>query len=79
MRGGTQMAEGLLNTLSATRRKTNIFSVKIGRQTRTVYRSVWKRRDTGSRTEDSEFEREYYNRIAYANQNYAFSSIAGTS
>lgn len=39
--------------------------------------AFWKRRDAKPETPDNEFRREYYNRIAYANQNFAFGEIAG--
>ncbi len=39
--------------------------------------AFWKRRDSVPETEDNEFRREYYNRIAYANQNFAVGGTAG--
>jgi GWxTD domain-containing protein len=37
----------------------------------------WKRRDATPETTENEFRREYYERIAYANQNFAFGKTAG--
>jgi len=39
--------------------------------------SFWQRRDSKPETKENEFRRQHYNRIAYANQNYAFSETAG--
>jgi GWxTD domain-containing protein len=39
--------------------------------------SFWQRRDTKPETKDNEFRREYYSRIAYANQNFVFGGKAG--
>ena len=39
--------------------------------------SFWQRRDTKPETKENEFRREYYNRIAFANQNFAFGETAG--
>jgi GWxTD domain-containing protein len=37
----------------------------------------WQRRDTNSDTEENEFRREHYLRIAFANQNFAFGETPG--
>jgi GWxTD domain-containing protein len=39
--------------------------------------SFWQRRDPKPETKENEFRREYYSRIAYANQNFAFGETAG--
>ena len=39
--------------------------------------SFWQRRDSKPETKENEFRREYYNRISYANQNFAFGDTAG--
>ena len=39
--------------------------------------SFWQRRDSKPETKENEFRREYYNRISYANQNFAFGETAG--
>jgi GWxTD domain-containing protein len=39
--------------------------------------AFWRRRDAKPETEENEFRREYYNRIAHANQNFAFGETAG--
>lgn len=39
--------------------------------------SFWKRRDDKPETKENEFRREYYNRFAYANQNFAAGKTAG--
>ncbi|HSK73157.1 MAG TPA: GWxTD domain-containing protein [Pyrinomonadaceae bacterium] len=39
--------------------------------------SFWQRRDAKPETEENEFRREYYGRIAYANQNLGFGKTAG--
>ncbi|MCA1622216.1 MAG: GWxTD domain-containing protein [Acidobacteria bacterium] len=40
-------------------------------------KTFWKRRDRVPETDENEFRREYYNRIAYANQKFAFGETAG--
>lgn len=40
--------------------------------------SFWQRRDDKPETKENEFRREYYNRIAYANQNFVFGEISGS-
>jgi GWxTD domain-containing protein len=37
----------------------------------------WRRRDTDPKTEENEFRREYYARIAHANENFAFKDVPG--
>ncbi len=39
--------------------------------------SFWRRRDSNPETPKYEFRREYYNRIAYANQNFSFGEKTG--
>lgn len=39
--------------------------------------SFWQRRDTKMETKENEFRRRHYNRIAYANENFAFGETAG--
>lgn len=39
--------------------------------------SFWLRRDPNPGTKENEFRREYYGRIAYANQNFAYGKTAG--
>jgi len=39
--------------------------------------AFWRRRDTNPDTEQNEYRDEYYERIAYANQNFAFASVQG--
>ncbi len=39
--------------------------------------AFWQRRDTKPKTKENEFRREYYGRIAYANQNFGFGKTAG--
>ena len=39
--------------------------------------SFWQRRDPKPETKENEFRREYYNRISYANQNFASGETAG--
>jgi len=39
--------------------------------------SFWQRRDNKPETKENEFRREYYNRIAYANENFVFGEKAG--
>ncbi len=37
----------------------------------------WRRRDPDPDTEENEYREEYYERIAYANENFAFASLQG--
>ncbi len=39
--------------------------------------AFWQRRDTKPETKENEFRREYYERIAYANQNFGFGKTTG--
>jgi GWxTD domain-containing protein len=39
--------------------------------------AFWRRRDPSPDTEKNEYRDEYYERIGYANQNFAFGDIAG--
>ena len=39
--------------------------------------AFWRRRDPKPETDQNEYRAEYYGRIAYANQNFAFGNIAG--
>ncbi len=39
--------------------------------------SFWQRRDTKPETKENEFRRQHYNRITYANQNFAIGETAG--
>ena len=39
--------------------------------------AFWQRRDAKPETKENEFRREYYNRIAHANQNFAFGETVG--
>jgi GWxTD domain-containing protein len=37
----------------------------------------WRRRDTDPKTEENEFRRDYYARIAYVNENFSFRDVPG--
>ena len=39
--------------------------------------SFWRRRDTSPETEENEYRREYYSRVAFANENFNFGKTAG--
>ncbi|HEX8286921.1 MAG TPA: GWxTD domain-containing protein [Pyrinomonadaceae bacterium] len=39
--------------------------------------TFWQRRDSTPETKENEFRREYYNRVAFANQNYSYGETEG--
>jgi len=62
----------------ATDEEKQTFSQLGGDQEREQFiEAFWKRRDSVPETEENEFRREYYNRIAYANQNFSFGDLPG--
>ncbi|MDQ6786333.1 MAG: GWxTD domain-containing protein [Acidobacteriota bacterium] len=57
--------------------KQSFSQLKTDEEREQFIESFWQRRDPKPETKENEFRREYYNRIAYANQNFAFGETVG--
>jgi GWxTD domain-containing protein len=51
--------------------------LKTDEQRETFIEQFWRRRDTDPKTEENEFRRDYYARIAHANEHFSFSDVPG--
>jgi GWxTD domain-containing protein len=51
--------------------------LKTDEQRETFIEQFWQRRDPDTSTKENEFRREYYGRIAYANENFSFNYVPG--
>jgi len=57
--------------------KQGFTELKTNEEFEQFIQEFWKRRDTTPETTENEFRREYYGRIAYANQNFPVGKNAG--
>jgi GWxTD domain-containing protein len=51
--------------------------LKTDEQRESFIEQFWRSRDTNPKTEENEFRREYYARIAHVNENFSFSDVPG--